>query len=116
MAEQKSGYSSAQIAAMQRDAMRRVNEMRKLSEQKIAATPPPKIEREPAAVHTEEEQAEQKDSLHSEEPMVHKNILAGFLDKLNLDQETILILLLMFMLINEGGDNMLILALVYILL
>ena len=40
----------------------------------------------------------------------------GFLEKLGLDGETALILILLFLLINEGADQTLILALVYILM
>ncbi len=42
--------------------------------------------------------------------------MAGILDRLQLDGETTLLLLLLLLLINDGGDNGLILALVYLIL
>lgn len=47
--------------------------------------------------------------------VVHQG-LTGFLDRLNLDPETLLLMGLIFLLVNEGADVMLLLALGYILL
>lgn len=123
--EEKSGYSAQQIAAMQRDAVRRVNEMQRIAREKVAApqqdiaaeppsTPQPNIpihQQSPAAQGTPLSAAN-----HGLLSIVQPNFFSGILDKLNLDTETIMLMLLIFVLLNEGSDNILILALVYILI
>lgn len=123
--EEKSGYSAQQIAAMQRDAVRRVNEMQRIAREKVAApqqdiaaespsTPQPNIpirQQSTAAQGTPLPAAN-----HGLLSIVQPNFFSGILDKLNLDTETIMLMLLIFVLLNEGSDNILILALVYILI
>lgn len=127
----QSGYTGAQIMAMQKDAMRRVNEMQRISREKLrqtqgimqevpaeAANPPAN----PVEAKEEEPQmieSEIKETAAEEQIAVSQNTgtgLQGILQRMNLDGETIMLLLLVLILINEGADNMLVLALVYILL
>lgn len=120
MAEVNSGYTQSQIAAMQRDAVRRVNEMQKMSRERLlngtgmpagSMTPPPVAKRQ------EPRQSEQEDPpVEQCETEVVSSGLAGILDRLHLDSEMILIMLLLLVLVNEGADVKLILALVYIML
>ncbi|MEG2295451.1 MAG: hypothetical protein RSB96_01760, partial [Oscillospiraceae bacterium] len=48
--------------------------------------------------------------------MIHKTPLAKVFDALELDGEKLLIIGLLFLLINEGGDPLLIVALGYLLI
>lgn len=107
------GYSNEEIMAMQRDAIRRVNEMRRISEEKLrqsgnsalpAAKPPP----DPLSIPPL-----QQEKLSATPP---QGGLGDLLRLFGSDQETLLLLALLFLLIREGADIPLILALVYILL
>lgn len=113
-----SGYTQSQIAAMQRDAVRRVNEMQRMSRERLSngigmparpQTPPP----QPTQSH---QQVNEPPPIEQCETEVVPNSLTGFLDKLHLDPEMILIMLLLLVLVNEGADVKLILAMVYIML
>lgn len=132
-------YTNAEIASMQKDAMRRVNEMQRIARQKInatAAVPPPNlpaqlrspvvVEAQPQPLSHEAQQAtpvsvhEHHHDVPTQVPNATTGLasstFAGILDKLKLDDEKILLILLIFVLINEGADLTLILALGYILL
>jgi len=136
------GYSSAQILAMQKDAIRRVNEMQRAAREKLRQTqqqmgdPPPEsvLPEEQSAPEAkaepprqisppEEAPARENASSRGQTPSRERtqggeggSPLQGILSRLNLDQETLLLLLLLVLLINEGADSKLILALVYVLL
>lgn len=121
MAENNNGYTQSQIATMQQDAMRRVNEMQRLARQKLGNTQPlpsnqPNHHNPPAQNHQEHHVSPK--ALEPEPCMeeVVPNGFKGLLEKLNLDEEKIIVIMLLILLINEGADIMLILALVYILL
>lgn len=202
MAE-RSGYSSSQIMAMQRDAIRRVNEMQRISQEKLRQTEaafggrvdPPAPASPPAAAQAAQampsspahpEREEQSpvqerrmpggmgmennsygvnrqghpggqgpnavpirhmgggnrpapppevpppplEEVPAEElpegalppaeagqtEIVPAGGLQGILQRMNLDSETVMLLMLLLLLVNEGADVMLIMALVYILL
>lgn len=135
-----SGYSSAQMLAMQKDAIRRVNEMQRQAQERLRQTQeilePPPQEADPPA----EEPAGEAEPSNEEEPAgraepspaMEEGVPAGqppgtgaaaepspgmgILQRLGLDEESILLILLLILLINEGADSKLILALVYVLL
>ena len=91
MAQFNSGYSSSEILSMQRDAMRRVREMQKKSEEKLGKTiPPPPIK--------------------NNSPKVNENPL----NNINLDKDRLLLLCLFLLLMQEETDPILMLALAYI--
>lgn len=117
------GYSSSEIISMQNDAVRRVNEMQRLARERVGnvASTPQSIQ----------QPATQQEPLHTPTPPPPStsllsglggsiegigNSFAGILDKLDLDSEKILIILLMIVLVNEGADILVILALGYILM
>lgn len=122
------GYSSEEILAMQKDAIRRVNEMRRISEEKLrqsgafvppAEPPKPKPQPEPTVELPPPAPEEKPEKLPEKPAVVLQPQPGGFGDLLKLfgrDQETLLLLSLLFLLIREGADTALILALVYILL
>jgi len=135
MAQSQSGYSRGQMMEMSRDAMRRVNEMQRIAREKIAQSTAEFQAENPQEnsynnIHKENSPIEQKhDNIHassSKENLIqsHEHIktevvdkgLKGILDRLELDNEKIMLIVLIFLLINEGADPMLILALGYILL
>lgn len=135
MAISQNEYTNAEIVSMQKDAMRRVNEMQRIARQKINSTvavPPKNLPtqlRQPTIVTQQPQQAQsaapqvavgQRPATPQHVPQVATEVVsstfAGILDKLNLDDEKILLILLIFVLINEGADLSLILALGYILL
>lgn len=116
MANQQ-GYSSSEILAMQKDAIRRVNEMQKIAREKIALTQPnintPIVKKETKS----EPIPLASDNLeHCDTEVIKTTTFSGILDKLNLDDEKALLIILILILLNEGADIMLILALGYILL
>lgn len=108
------GYSNEEIMAMQRDAIRRVNEMRRISEEKLrqsAAAQPEK------AVTPEQHKPPEKPEESPEKPDGDSSGgLGALLQTIAGDHETLLLLALLLLLIREGADTPLILALVYVLL
>lgn len=117
MAEGNNGYTQSQIAAMQRDAMRRVNEMQRISKEKLGsgAVAPNHAPPVPTSTVINEFSSEPSPVEQCETEVISDGF-TGFLDKLNLDSEMILLVVMLLLLVNEGADIKLILALVYILL
>ncbi len=171
MAYSKS-YSPAQIMAMQKDAVRRVNEMQRIAQEKLRQTesaigghphpgnpepqrqevpsPPPNNSSRPAGGHPQSPQgggthanmhppgghmnqnhaqgrtapppppaeppAREPEAIPVAEAELVTSPFQGILQRLNLDQESVLLIVMLLLLINEGADVMLIMALVYILL
>lgn len=149
-------YTSAQMMAMQRDAIRRVNEMQRIARERVFGTQPPKPVPEPPDPSPEPEQAHEEPKhpqrgpeperpeprhVHQPEsgPKTHSlpvelprrspppppppglnlpvpNALGGILDRIGLDNDQLILGGLILVLMNEGADNLLILALAYILL
>lgn len=123
-----SGYSSTEIMTMQKDAMRRVNEMQRIAREKIEGTIAPAvtsaIPNKPIKNVTNQPPSRQipnTDTITQQKPqnvsmeIVHDGF-TGILEKLNLDDEKLILILLIILLVNEGADIILILALGYILL
>ena len=102
---------------MQRDAMERVREMQRRARQRIEET---------NRVVTESPAAPAPHRTMQPTPASHKPAatsrpaqpapLQGILDRLNLDGDTVLILILLLLLMNDGSDQSLILALVWLLI
>lgn len=159
-------YSPAQIMSMQKDAVRRVNEMQRIARERLRqtestiggpsnsakqATPsgssfqennsrPSNNQTGAATVGPHGNPSSFRDdrNQHREpgsSPSTHKEVsepepvsipqaetelvaspLQGILQRLNLDSESVILILMLLLLINEGADVMLIMALVYILL
>lgn len=122
-------YTSAQILAMQNDAIKRVQEMQRLAKKQVENTtgflPQNKVQsnghtkgQEKQAKHSQHiEQSNRKiESIPQNQTDVVRNGFAGMLENLNLDEEKLLLIFLIILLINEGADTMLVLALGFILL
>lgn len=121
-----SGYSSSQIMSMQKDAVRRVNEMQRVAQDRLRRTAaamnggapspsaPPAPHRQPAKPNQPAAPASPPPAPVEGDPVPAP--FQGFLDRLGLDQESTLLLVLLLLMVNEGADRSLILALVYILL
>lgn len=118
MAQAQSGYSDAQIRAMHKDAVRRVNEMQRVARQRVNSSPSPPSKEENSLPHIEQESEPIKPVISETacQSITQTNGLTGFLDRMNLDEEKILLIMLLILLINEGADTYLVLALVYILI
>lgn len=145
MANNAGNYSSAQIMAMQKDAERRVMEMRRMANERIRRTEksmqggssaPGAAPAHPSAPaegnggfvqrqsHPNENHPASMQKKPANLPPPTEEVqtelvpsgMQGILDRIGLDEESLLILLLLLLLINEGADTMLILALVYLLL
>lgn len=112
------GYSSEEIMAMQRDAIRRVNEMRRISEEKLrqSGISPPQAPAAPATEPPPKFPEVSEPKPESTSPVPPEGGLGAFLQALGKDHETLLLLSLLLLLIREGADTALILALVYVLL
>ena len=110
------GYTNEEILAMQKDAIRRVNEMRRMSEEKLRQTAPPEQQPSPpsSSPKTDEKPAPAQEAPASTEHP--SGGLTAILQSFGGDSETMLLLALLFLLIKEEADTSLILALVYILL
>ncbi|MFZ2539491.1 MAG: hypothetical protein WAX04_11390 [Oscillospiraceae bacterium] len=120
MAGYNNEYTQPQILTMQQDAIRRVNEMQRISRERLGNNIPIPINESQPNRHNP---SAKHDHEHKNEPVVEHceaevmpNGFKGILEKLNLNEEKIIVIMLLILLINEGADIMLILALVYILL
>lgn len=118
MAQNQSGYTDAQIRSMQQDAVRRVNEMQRMARQRVDT---PSGQQRPPNQQKPPDPKEPCTNPIAPEPCMQptlpiQNGLIGFLDRMNLDEEKILLIGILILLINEGADTYLILALVYILI
>ena len=110
-----SGYSASQISAMQQDAIERVREMQRRAREKLESSN--QIASAPVRQQPVQQAAYRQSSpAVPAAPASPAQPFQGFLEKLGLDGEAALILILLFVLINEGADQTLILALVYILM
>lgn len=97
-------YSHSELMSMQQDAIRRVQEMQRRSQEKVQQSrrqPAPESERKPPQQKKEEGGA--------------LSPVETILRDLKLDHDRLMILGLLLVLINEGGDRTLILALCYLL-
>ena len=111
------GYTNEEILAMQKDAIRRVNEMRRMSEEKLRQTAP--SEQQPPSPPPSSPKTDEKPAPAQEAPASTEHPSGGLtaiLQSFGGDRETMLLLALFFLLIKEEADTSLILALVYILL
>ena len=121
MTWKSTNYSSSDMMAMQRDAMRRVQEMQRIAKSRVnggqdtaaaQSAPAPPVS---APSPNRPQQAPSKQECPVAAP-AEKNILQELLSGLNLDHDRLIILLLLIVLMNEGVDGKLLLALCYLLL
>ena len=140
---EQNGYSQAQILAMQNDAIRRVNEMQRISQSKIAGGAPPPMQNKnqrrdstqrgigTPPMHFNSSQTGQTESHGTNFDTDSENLnlksssdglfgigntLDSILKSLDIDKEQLLILVLLFLLMKEDADQKMILALIYILM
>lgn len=121
---QQSGYTSSEIISMQNDAVRRVNEMQRLSRERVKNDNLHVLHSGQGSLSEEKPQKPiENHTQHTTpqpievcEPEIVSNGFAGILEKLDLDDEKLLLILLIILLVNEGADIILILALGFILL
>lgn len=144
MPNNQSGYSQAQILSMQQDAIRRVNEMQRISRDRVAGSmqPPPMNQNNNKTQQNQQRGSNQNFSQNNhkfnqnnksdqlKENSIRKNEssndntelpfigegIDSLLKTLGIDKEQLLILVLLFLLINEGADQTMILALIYLLI
>lgn len=112
MTWRSSNYSSSDIMSMQQDAIRRVREMQRISNSKVGGDESKSTAYIPAPpVRKEEKRPQGATSVPK-----NQNFIQDLLSKLNLDHDRLIILLLLVVLLNEGADSKLLLALCYLLL
>lgn len=123
-----SNYSQSEIITMQQDAVKRVNEMREQAMRHINSNVTEDmsiIKEQPIVNDIANVEKNEKIVSDFQEPVIPvadnimqptTNSLAGIFDKLDLDSEKIILIGLMLLLMNEGADNTLLMALGYILL
>lgn len=109
-------YTEDDIFKMQQEAVSRVHEFQERSQYYTAMPPHPFGEANPAIEMENIQNLEQQVSAHSKSPAASpaSDPISGLLG--SLDGETLLIIGLMYLLYTEKADNMLLLALAYILL
>lgn len=140
----ESGYSQSQILTMQQDAVRRVHEMQRRAraiagntadtQQGTNTRNTPPSSPAPPSSHVIKDKGEtdavlpvpvkaQPPNMPLNQPIpetsggfLQPGCIEGFLEKLGIDNERLIIIGILLLLLNEGADNMLLLALVYILL
>lgn len=107
--------TKSEIMTMQQDAIRRVQEMQRVAQQKV-------IGNNQAISSNFKHNKNSNNNLPKNKPIeVHNEqvekstTFAGIFDKLDIDNETIMIGILILVLLNEGADMVLILALCYLL-
>lgn len=109
-------YSSEELASMQKDAMERVREMQRRADETLrrsnaglssftAEIPTPSAPAPPAPPSPE-----------SPKPIVPAGKLGNVLSAVGIDQDRMIILALLLILYNDGADNLLLLALLYLFL
>ncbi len=129
-----SGYSSGEMLRMQQDAIRRVQEMQRRSQERVRQPTTPPIGTPPMQdiANGQTNQAPPPPVPPPTTPTPPSNGLGGLLSSLlgkkgdgdetgllaqfGIDEEQALILALLLILLREGADHKLILALCYILL
>lgn len=128
-----SGYSASQLSSMQQDAIERVRDMQRRAQARVdasnrqAAQPSPKPQAEsnppapapvPASASTPEArpQAAEVSRVLPASPQQGGSAIKGILERLGMDGEAGLILLLLFLLLNEGANQTVVLALAYVLM
>lgn len=106
---------------MQQDAMRRVNEMQRLSRQKVGGrqqqgVPKPDGKKEENKPREERREAVPAAAMQSNVNFDLSTTFKGMLSRMKLDSDSVIIIMLLILFLNEGADSKLILALVYILI
>ena len=118
--------------SMQQDAIRRVREMQRIANNKLNGVEPNKKQHSepppPDQFHARNQpniSGQQSNRRPEIPPVMHSdlpgrqsggNFIEGILSQLNLDQDRLIILLLLIVLMREGTDGKLLLALCYLLL
>lgn len=119
MTWKNSNYSSSDMMSMQRDAVRRVKEMQRIANSRVYSSPTSEPKRAgghspniPTSLPPKQEsnRGEKKPSFEDGNP------ISGLLSQLNLDSDRLIILILLIVLMNEGADQKMLLALCYLLL
>ena len=112
-------YSSNELASMQKDAMERVREMQRRADETLRRSnaslmPPPKTEApKPAPLPLTETPKPSPPS----SPLPNTNGKIGtVLSAAGIDQDRMIILALLLILYNDGADNLILLALLYLFL
>lgn len=105
----ENSYNASDMMSMQRDAVRRVREMQRRANEKLR--PPVPAQRD--AAHPPAAPAPPASRPASESA---GSGLSSFLSQMNLDSEKTMLLLLIILLLREGADTKLILALCYLLI
>lgn len=121
-------YTEEDIIRMQQEAVNRVHEFQNRAREysyydmptigEPPVSPAPIIEAESHVVEPEtSEQAHiQAQQMPIQQSVPSNDPIKGILERFNLDNETLLILGLIFVLYNEKADNVLLMALAYLLL
>lgn len=126
-----SGYSSREILSMQKDAIERVREMQRRANHHLTNTEQNRSNtnnnRETTSSNLGQQKSneEHRSSNHHEQqhPIIpvaqapkSQNSIGNLLSSFNLSEDRALILLIVFILVQEGADTPLILALLYLIL
>ena len=112
------GYTYAQMRAMQQDAIRRVTEMHRAANEKVRGSQPkqkPEKERPPVPVHRPMPSG-LPELLSGNASVPSAGSLEGIAGRLGLEGDQLLLLGLLLLLINEGADPSILLAVFYLLL
>ena len=114
-ANRNGGYSAAEFSSMQRDAVNRVLEMQRRAQMRLEQSNRMASAGQMPAPTSVPQHSPQH--ISQPQPQIPQPAFPfqGILEKLGMDGETAVLLILLLILLNEGADRSLILALVYVL-
>jgi len=125
MTWRNSNYSGADMMSMQQDAVRRVKEMQRIANSRVNSTPTSGLQHETktisAPISEKKIGSTQRLDIASHptersDETANDNPISGLLSRLHLDNDRLIVLVLLIVLLNEGADQKLLLALCYLLL
>lgn len=113
-------YSGSDMLHMQQDAIRRVKEMQRRANEKVRQG---NSQASTIVSHTSFDPSDRPTSRETKNTQLPANqnqsssgSLTGILDRIGIDNEKAVLLLLIILMLNEGADTKLILALCYLLI
>ena len=111
-------YSGSDMLHMQQDAIRRVREMQRRANEKLRQgnSPFPQSAAQSAPRVYQPSSSSHERVSHLQTNSSSADSLTGILDRIGIDNEKAVLLLLIILMLNEGADTKLILALCYLLI
>lgn len=115
-----SGYTSSEILAMQRDAIRRVREMQRRANSHVPHVPPSNPAPTDGASQEQRREAPPPKKNHQEQKnnpaVLLPNRLQGLISSIGIDEDKAVVLAVILILLSQNADQALIIALLYLIM